>query len=195
MLSLVVGAAALINADANAAGPLGFRTGGPITAYVKFTGQRSGVIDGDVTVKGHEKQSLVLAIDHNVTSPRDPQSGLPTGKRQHSPLVITKPIYVASPKLENVLFTNENLKTVEIDLVQAGQTFYKYVLTNASISDFHQSMTTSCVGSGPCKATGSDGNIVGPDEPTETIAMTYQKIEVVYTPGGVAATDDWEARQ
>ena len=34
-----------------------------------------------------------------IVSPRDPASGLPTGKRQHNDIVITKPIDKASPQL------------------------------------------------------------------------------------------------
>jgi hypothetical protein len=34
---------------------------------------------------------------HEIVSPRDPQSGLPTGKRMHKPMVITKELDAAAP--------------------------------------------------------------------------------------------------
>ena len=49
------------------------------------------------------------AFTEGVVSPRDPASGLPTGKRSHKPLTITKQIDAASPLLYNACVTNENL--------------------------------------------------------------------------------------
>ncbi len=203
-LSLFVGAAA-VAVDAGAAGPAGGAAGGgaagpgaqgsgPITAYIKFIGQSQGPFDGAVTVKGHERQSLVIGLDYGVASPTDLSTGLASGKRQHSPFVITKEFDGASPQIFQALVDNENLPTVEVDLVRGSETFYKYVLTDAHLTNLHQSMTTNCVGSAPCKAVGPDGNIVGPDTPVESVAMVFRHIEVTYVPGTKGlntAGDSW----
>lgn len=37
---------------------------------------------------GREDQIKVLATSHEITSPRDTATGLPTGRRRHKPLMI-----------------------------------------------------------------------------------------------------------
>jgi type VI secretion system secreted protein Hcp len=193
-LSLVVGAAA-VAADANAIGP--GTTGGPITAYMKIRGAKTGDFKGDVTVKGRTAESLVLGIDYEVQTPFDLATGQASGKRQHSPLVLVKPIDAASPQIYEAAVTGEVLTNVEIDLVQTTvqgtvNTLFKYLLTNARISSVHHSMTTNCVAGAPCKAAAPDGNIVGPDEPTESVALTFQRIEIEHLQGKTSASDNWE---
>jgi len=184
LLSLVVGAAA-VAADANAA----------LTAYVKFTGQKQGAINGSVTANQFKGDSLVFGIDLDTQVPADVSAGLATGKRQHSPLILVKPIDAATPRLYSAMANNERLTKVVVDVTgpdpqgKGITTLFSYTLTDAQIVDLHHSMTTPCVGSAPCKATGPDGNIVGPDEPTESIAMIYGSITITY--GNATVTDDW----
>lgn len=44
---------------------------------------------------------------NEVTSPRDAASGLPTGKRQHKPMTITKELDKSSPTLEQPITSND----------------------------------------------------------------------------------------
>src|SRR5262245_63058128 len=81
-------------------------------AYAYLKGQKSGQIKGSVIQKGREDSIAVIAVSHSIFSPRDPQSGLPTGQRMHKPYVVTKELDKATPLLYNVLCTNENLTTV-----------------------------------------------------------------------------------
>src|SRR6266404_1793228 len=80
-----------------------------LNAYLKLKGQKSGEIKGSVTQKGREGSIMVIAVSHDVISPRDAASGLPTGKRMHKPFVITKELDTSSPLLYNILVTNENI--------------------------------------------------------------------------------------
>jgi type VI secretion system secreted protein Hcp len=191
VLSLVVGAAA-VAADVNAAGPI--TTTGPITAYVRITGSKQGAFKGDETALAHKGESLLLGLDYSTSSPVDLATGQATGKRQHSPFVFVKEFDGSSPQIFNAAATNETLK-VEVLLFRGTQPnpVVTYVLTNAVISEVHHSMTTPCVAGAPCKATGIDANIVGPDEPTETVALIFQKIELTYGPTKAVAIDDWTA--
>ena len=59
-------------------------------AYLSLKGQKTGVVKGSVKTRGHIGTILVTAASHEIVSPRDPQSGLPTGSRQHKPFIITK---------------------------------------------------------------------------------------------------------
>jgi type VI secretion system secreted protein Hcp len=83
-----------------------------LNAYLTIKGAVQGQIKGSVTQKGREGQIAVYAYHHEVISPRDSASGLPTGKRQHKPLSITKEIDKSTPLLLRVLVTNEVLTEV-----------------------------------------------------------------------------------
>jgi len=50
-----------------------------------------------------------IMVTYNIVSPKDPASGLPTGKRMHKPMLITKELDKSSPKLIT------NLGTVVLD--------------------------------------------------------------------------------
>ena len=151
-------------------------------AYAYLKGQKSGQIKGSIIQKGREDSIGVIATAHSIISPRDPQSGLPTGQRMHKPFVITKELDKSTPLLYNVLCTNENLSEVTIKYwtPQIRATtgtgteiqHYTVVLINANIAsiDFRQLNIR-------------DTNLVKFAE-YEEIAMTYEKITWTWTDGG-----------
>jgi type VI secretion system secreted protein Hcp len=132
-------------------------------------------LDGTITITGQHSGDFgpglkITGFSHEVVSPRDPATGLATGRRQHKPFTITKELDASSPLLLNSLYTNETLTSVLIGLLRpSGQTMATVKLTNAQVSDDVQ-----------------NGN-------TETISFTYQKIDWTWTDSGVTASDDWEA--
>jgi type VI secretion system secreted protein Hcp len=162
-----------------------------LNAYLKLKGQTQGDIKGSVTQKGREDSIMVIAVQHEVVSPRDAASGLPTGKRQHKPFVITKELDKSSPLLYNVLVNNENITewelqfwTPQIKAVSGAGTevnHYKIKLTNASIAGIHFIME----------------NNKHPDlmkfAEYEEVSFCYQKIEWTWVDGGITSTDDWES--
>jgi type VI secretion system secreted protein Hcp len=111
----------------------------------------------------------LTGLSHEIISPRDPASGLPTGKRMHKPIVFTKQLDKTSPLLLNALVTNETLTSVLIGLLRNGQQVATIKLTNASVADYTD-----------------HGD-------TEHWSLTYQKIEWTWVDGGITASDDWEA--
>jgi len=50
-----------------------------------------------------------FTLSSTVNRVRDHADGMPTGKRQHKPMVITKELDRSAPLLYNVLVTNENI--------------------------------------------------------------------------------------
>lgn len=147
-----------------------------LNAYLKLKGQKQGEIKGSVTQKGRESSIMVIAVSHEIVSPRDAASGLPTGKRQHKPFVITKELDRSSPILHQVLVNNENLSSFELTIFQpkAKDPAYTVRLTNANIASIKTLV-------------GEDGKVL------EEVAFTYQKIEWQWIDGGITAMDDWEA--
>ncbi len=160
-----------------------------LNAYLTLKGVKTGDIKGSVTQKGREGKIAVFAFDHEITSPRDPASGLATGRRMHKPFVITKEIDKSSPLLYKVLTTNETLGTWELlcfrpaasALGSAGAEtmYYKVVLTNAHIVSIHSRMLNNRI---------PDNS---PLPQMEDITFTYSKIEWTITDGGITAADDW----
>jgi type VI secretion system secreted protein Hcp len=161
-------------------------------AYGYLKGQKVGQIKGSVTQKGREDSIAIIAVSHSIVSPRDPQSGLPTGQRMHKPFVFTKELDKSTPILYQVLTTNENLSEATFKFwtpqikattgVGSEVQHFTIKLTNANIASLDFRMA----------------NIRHPDlvkfAEYEEIALTYQKIEWTWNDGGITALDDWEAR-
>lgn len=64
-----------------------------LNAYLNLKGQKAGELKGGIT----------LVSITEAPAARDPASGLPTGKRQHKPLVLTAEIDRASPLAPRML--------------------------------------------------------------------------------------------
>jgi type VI secretion system secreted protein Hcp len=157
-----VGATGATGAD-GPAGPAGSSAPTPdaVTATLLVHGQQSGDFGQDpIDVTG---------LLHEIVSPRDPASGLPTGKRQHKPITLTTAWGRSTPLLINALVTNENLTSVLIGLLRDGQQVATIKLTNANVAQYDQ-----------------HGDDV-------TFQFTYQKIEWTWLDGGIVTEDDWEA--
>ena len=45
-----------------------------LNAFMRLKGQKQGVIKGSVAQKGREESIMVIAVSHEIVSPRDPAS-------------------------------------------------------------------------------------------------------------------------
>jgi type VI secretion system secreted protein Hcp len=143
----------------------------PAGFSMTIQGQRQGVFPGNKggTIGG-------LRFSYLLKSPRDPASGLPTGKRMHTPVVFTKTLGTASPQIFSALSTNENLPSVVISVPGGdGGLGYRVKLTNANLAELRQ--YTELVN--------------GVATVLEDVSFTFQKIEVQDLGSGAMATDDW----
>jgi type VI secretion system secreted protein Hcp len=157
-----------------------------LAAYLTIIAERQGPIGGSVTQKGREGKILVITAQHEIVCPRDPQSGLPTGKRMHKPYTITKELDRSSPLLFAILCTNENIREARVDYWTATATgqekqHFTVRLTNANIASINFKMANV------------RSPKLGRRAEYEEIALTYQKIEWTWNDGGISAADDWEA--
>jgi type VI secretion system secreted protein Hcp len=156
-----------------------------LSAYLTLKGQKQGTIKGGVTQKGREGSILVHSFSNEILSPRDPSSGLPTGKREHKPVFILKEVDRASPLLWTALVTNENLTEWQLKFWTPTATgvekeIYTIELTNASIASVREYMPDN---EDPARAS---------LPLLEKISFVYQKIEWTWMDGAVYAADDWE---
>ena len=158
---------------------------GALNSYLRLTGETQGEIQGEVTQAGREGTMEIYGWSHEVTSPRDAASGLPTGKRQHKPLTITKPVGKSSPLLMKALVDNENITEWELRCWRPSRTgaeeqYFTITLINAHIVGIRQEMLNN-------KYPENQKH-----EVREHVSFTYQKIIWTFTDGGITAEDDWE---
>jgi type VI secretion system secreted protein Hcp len=157
-----------------------------LNAYLKLKGQQIGDIKGSVTQKGREDKIEVYGVSHEIVSPRDAASGLPTGKRHHKPFVITKPVDKSSPLLMSVLVNNENISEWKLEFWRPSKTgkeeqHFTIDLLNGNIASIRQEQLNNKY----------PENM--PHEFREHVSFTYQKITWTWMDGGISAEDDWEA--
>lgn len=156
-----------------------------LNAYLTLTGETQGKVNGSVTQAGREDTMEVIGFNHEVVSPRDAASGLPTGKRQHKPIILTKSLDKATPLLMNILTNNENITEWTLRCWRPSRSgreeqYYTIELVNASIASIQIEQLNNKY----------PENM--PHEVREHVAFTYQKIIWTWNDGGITAEDDWE---
>ena len=138
-----------------------------IDSYMTITGSKQGPIKGAAAKEGGSEGSIAVSAVMHESAP----AGAMAGKRQHSPITITKEIDQASPKLFQAMNTHEVLSEVTITFARsgsgAGKAAQKIVLTNATITSIRKV-----------------GN-------SEQITFDYPTIEVTWVSGGKTSMDDW----
>lgn len=162
------------------------------TAYMQAFGQKTGKINDDLNggsgIANSKGDMMPLeSYSFEILSPRDPATGMPTGKRTHIPLTVVKKSGRSSTQFFNSLCTNENLSRVTIQIFKPNQNgqeelFETIELTNASLAYFKQNMDNT-------PAPGEAKGLI------DTMRFTYQKISITYAKGGVTAEDNWSDRQ
>ena len=155
------------------------------TFFVSIKGKKQGQFTGD---SGKNQTEIpILGFSYGVTSPRDPVSGLATGRRQHKPVAILKEWGPASVQIFEALVTNETLSPViirEMRTDPSGKeaTYMEIRLTNASISALQIDPERQ------------DDKPTFTDHEIERVEFTFQKIEIENFLSKSTASDDWEAR-
>jgi type VI secretion system secreted protein Hcp len=123
---------------------------------------------------GGEVSFPVLDLSHSIVSPRDAASGLPTGKRQHKPFVITKNVDKSSPILFKACLEGEPFTLEVTSFVRTGGRFVPFLtvrLDNAFVGEIHPQSAN--------------------DRPTEEVAFYYNKIAFSYAQTGTTVEDVW----
>lgn len=155
-----------------------------LPAYLTLTGEKQGVIKGSCTQRGRENTILVQAVEHDVSIPRDTQTGLASGKRVHHPLTIVKAIDKSSPLLYMALTTGEHLKSVELKWYQINEkgqeeNYFITALEDAIIVSM-KAWKKNCLD--PSFAHLGD---------MEDVSFTYRKIMWRWVKDGIESEDDW----
>ena len=170
--------------------------------FLELKGKNQGPIEGSCEKKGFEKTIEVLTLHHDVQIPKNHQTGLYTGVRVHSPLIIDKEIDQSTPKLYQALCTGEIIERAIFSwyrFVKAGEPekFYTVQLENASIVSI-QPWVNDRVLTNPSQSSveGTNTNFPFGSESgqmphLENISFTYEKIIWTWVPGGIETSDTW----
>jgi type VI secretion system secreted protein Hcp len=156
----------------------------PMPAHMSITGVNQGEIQGSCEMQGREYTTLIEALNHNVSIPRERGSGLPTGKRVHGPLTVTKVYDKSSPKLYQALCTGEQLDPVTIKWYRIDPTgreehYFTHTLEAAIIVDIKAWMP----------------NCLDPKMESythmEDVSFTYKKVRWTWEVDGIESEDSW----
>lgn len=156
----------------------------PSPIHLTIEGETQGKIDGGCAIQGREKTILVQGLDHAVAIPRDPQSGLPTGKRIHGPLTITTMVDQSSPKLFQALCSGEHLKSVILDFYRISkqgkeEKYYTIKLENAIVVNGRPWIPNVLI---------RDNQDL---QHMQDWSFTYEKIIWSWVPDGIETEDSW----
>ncbi len=157
----------------------------PLPAHLTLVGENQGPIKGSCDQEGREETILVQALNHEVSIPRDSQTGLATGKRIHHPLTILKEFDKSTPLLYQALTSGEHMKSVEIKWYRIAKTgeeehYFTTKLEDAIIVSIKPTIS-SCLEANPSLPH------------LEEVSFTYRKAIWRWEPDGIESEDDWRA--
>ena len=135
-------------------------------------------------MRGREKTILGWRFQYTVAIPTDAQTGLPSGKRRHQPVVITKDLDKSSPKLFRACVTGEHMKEVRmkfyrIDPKGKDEHYYTIILEDAVIQSIRQYPNRL------------DLNELSRKLDVEDISFTFKKIKMTWEIDGIESEDSW----
>ncbi|KAJ6260815.1 hypothetical protein Dda_5046 [Drechslerella dactyloides] len=88
--------------------------------FIQMTGQKGDIFKS--TVKGFGSASPARSINITISAAVDAATGIASGKRRYSPIVVSRDMDDYSTGVVSSLVTNEKLKTIKITVQQqAGE--------------------------------------------------------------------------
>jgi len=168
-----------------------------LDASIKAVGAKQGAFKHQNQIKSRVGTSIVTAVRYEIEAPRDPHTGLATGKREHHPVVVEFPMDSSVINWKTAIVNNETLNTVTINFFQtvtAGLTqgtaagsggeakpYYTIELKNAVVSKLEFVHPYS--------------RAVDPEiknkEIHARVHLTFMEITATWVEGGVTMNDAW----
>lgn len=165
----------------------------PIPAYLTLSGDNQGDMSsgatgadsiGTLSKSDHENEIQVQAFKVNMTVPKDPQSGQPTGRRIHTGLTFTKVVDKSSPMLMQALATGEQIKDATFKFFRTSSSgtqehYYTIELEEALITDITTWFPNALDPSN------------GPIGHMEDVTLSYKAINETHEVAGTSGSDNW----
>jgi type VI secretion system secreted protein Hcp len=159
---------------------------------VNFKSKSGLTFDSSNKQKGREKHIPIIAFNHEIVSPRDAASGLPTGKRQHKPIEITFEADRTMPFWNQALSRNDTLPKMTFNFWQNRKIDQVGSAAGTEVLSYTIELTNATV----CASRTIMLNNKNPElmryEYAMEVKLTYQKIVWTWKEGGLSAEDDWE---
>ena len=167
----------------------------PIPCYLTLSGSNQGDMSkgatgadsvGTMSKSDHEDEIQVQAFKMNMTVPKDPQSGQPTGRRIHTGVTLTKVLDKSSPMIMQALATGEQIEKATFKFFRTSTSgtqehYYTIELEEGLITD----VTTWFP------------NALQPENAPlghmEDVSLSYKKITATHEVAGTSGADDWNA--
>lgn len=155
----------------------------PMPGNLTLVSQEQGEIEGSCDIEGRENTILVQSFKHIVDLPSN-ESGLPSGRRIHRPLMITKEVDKSTPKLYQALCTGEviteaTLRWYRLDGSGDELQFFTVLLQNALIVKL-ESWVPDVL----------DKNYAGYSN-MENLWLTYEVIRWTWEQDGIEYEEHW----
>jgi len=161
--------------------------------FISIKGSTQGLITegtftpesvGNSYQKGHENEALIKGFSHNISIPRDPQSGQPSGQRVHEPIAISKIFDKCSPLLYNALTKGETLTEVELKWWRTSyagkpEHYFTILLEDAVIVNIDSFMENE------------ENEATSQVAPLEKVSFAYRKITWRHETASTSGEDDW----
>lgn len=156
----------------------------PMPGNLTLVGKEQGPIEGSCDIEGREETILVQSFKHVVDLPSNEQ-GLPSGRRVHRPLMITKEVDKSTPKLYQALCTGEpmseaTLRWYRMDGTGEEQQYFTVMLQNAMLVKIE-----SWVPDVLDKQNAQYGNM-------ENLWFTYEVIRWTWEEDGIEYEEHWD---
>jgi type VI secretion system secreted protein Hcp len=157
----------------------------PMPFHMELTGKTQGnMSEGCSIIQGRENTILCQALDHELYIPHDPQTGLPTGKRVHRPLTVTKTFDKSSPKMYQAVTSGERMTDVTMKYYRitpegTEEHYFTIKLEDAIIVSI-KPWVPNALDQAKEKFTHM-----------EDVSFTYMKIIWTWVKDGVEAQDSW----
>lgn len=143
-------------------------------------------IEGESTIASMDRENTieVWSYRYEVITPREPATGSLTGRRQHSPIIITKKIDKSSPLLFKALAQNEPVNKAEFRFYRpaagssgAEEHYMTVLIENGYVSSYRTFTLSDYTGVGTLLI--------------EEVSFVFQDITITYEIGGATHKDSW----
>lgn len=140
-----------------------------------------------MTLPGREGAIEVLYYQQAVSSLKDAGSGMATGKRQYTPIVIRKRIDKSTPLLFKALVQNEVVNAIikfwRPTSNGGEEQFFTVTITSGRVAGIEDYLPEIF-------KTGSEASV----QPLEQVSLTFSTITWTWTDGGIEYSDSWNQR-
>ena len=152
---------------------------------MELEGDIQGRIEGSCTAPGRKGAIAIYGMEHEIGSPLDSATKLPTGKAAHCPLTITKEFDKSSPGLYKALCSGEKLKNATLKFYRASRTgadehYFTIKLENAAIVSIKPRFPAAFEEQGKPRH-------------TEKVSFVYRKIRWIWEPDEIESQGLWQA--